>query len=86
LLERIGKPQRALAAVRRHAAWMNNTMVYHATRLREEGRLAELVGDREAAIRAYRNYLSLRPDPEPSVRPEVEQVRKELERLEGTGR
>ena len=86
LLERLGKPQRALAAVRRHAAWMNNTISYHATRLREEGRLAELAGDREAAIRAYRNYLSLRPDPEPSVKPEVEQVRRELERLEAIGR
>ena len=86
LFEQMGKPQRALAAVRRHGAWMNNTIAYHATRLREEGRLAELVGDRDAAIRAYRNYLSLRSNPEPSMKAEAEQVRKELERLEGTGR
>ena len=46
--------------------------------LREEGRLAALTGDRAGAIRAYRHYLMFRYDPEPSVRPEVDRVRREL--------
>ena len=86
LLEKMGQPQRALTAIRRQRVWMNNTITYHATRLREEGRLAALVGDRDAAIRAYRSYLALRPDPEPSMQPEVEHVRRELERLESIAR
>ena len=53
-----------------------------STFLREEGRLAAKLGDREAAIRAYRHYLMLRSDPEPEIRPEVERVRAELARLE----
>ena len=51
--------------------------------LREEGRLADLAGDREAAIEAYRHYLALRTDPEPSLQPQIEQVRAELARLVG---
>jgi len=54
-----------------------------STQLREEGRLAALVGDTAAAVRAYRHYLALRNDPEPVLRPEVERIRAELERLEG---
>ena len=40
--------------------------------LREEGRLAALVGDREGAIKAYSHYLALRYKPEPSVEREVD--------------
>jgi hypothetical protein len=56
---------------------------YLATFLREEGRLAALTGDTVGAIAAYRHYLGLRSDPEPAVRPEVEQVRSELAALVG---
>jgi hypothetical protein len=51
--------------------------------LREEGRLADLAGDRAGAIDAYTRYLALRSDPEPSLQPEVERVRAELARLVG---
>jgi hypothetical protein len=55
---------------------------------REEGRIAALAGDREGAIRAYRRYLALRVEPDESLKPEVDQVRTELARLErgGAGR
>jgi Tfp pilus assembly protein PilF len=73
----------ALAAVRRHASFDPNQggTFYLSTYLREEGRLAALNGERSAAIRAYRHYLALRADPEPSLRFEVAQVRGELTRL-----
>jgi tRNA A-37 threonylcarbamoyl transferase component Bud32/tetratricopeptide (TPR) repeat protein len=66
----------ALRAVRRRGSgW------YLSTLLREEGRLAALTGDTAGAIRAYQHYLALRPNPEPEVKPEVEQVRGELAEL-----
>jgi len=49
--------------------------------LREEGRLAALTGDRAGALVAYRHYLGLRSNPEPRIKPEVEQVRRELAAL-----
>ena len=51
--------------------------------LREQGRLAVLVGDRAGAIRAYRHYLALRHSPEASMKPEVDRVRGELALLVG---
>ncbi len=68
----------ALARIRRRAGW---TMLL-STQLREEGRLAALVGDREGAVRAYRHYLALRSAPEPSLLEEVDRTRAELARLE----
>ena len=53
-----------------------------ATQLREEGRLAAKLGDREGAVRAYRHYLALRSDPEPRLRAARDSVRSEVERLE----
>lgn len=87
LWEMVGEADRALAALRRREYhWLLGTL-YLSSYLREEGRLAARVGDREGAIRAYRHYLNLRSDPEPSVAPEVELVRDELARLvaEGSG-
>lgn len=52
-----------------------------AARIREEGRLAALTGDREGAIAAYEHYLALRSDPEPAVEDEVEAVRAALREL-----
>ena len=67
---------RAEAAARRRYKGLNPRFL--STYLREEGRAAAAVGHREAAIRAYHHYLALRYDPEPSVKPEVEQVRADL--------
>ena len=83
LWEAQGDLPRALQAVRRRAAGYGLTPKFMSTFLREEGRLAALVGERGEAIRAYQGYLALRPDPEPSVKPEVDQVRADLADLIG---
>ena len=85
LFEELGEPRRALGAVRRRPVFAPGSVRYLSTRLRQEGRLAALVGDRDAAIEAYSHYLTLRPNPEPEVLPEVEAVRAELARLVGEG-
>ncbi len=72
---------RAEAAARRRYKGINPRFL--STYLREEGRASAAVGHREAAIRAYQHYLALRYDPEPSVKPEVEQVRADLANLLG---
>jgi eukaryotic-like serine/threonine-protein kinase len=70
----------ALAATRRRLYLMGEPM-YLSSYLREEGRLAATVGEREEAVAAYQHYLALRSDPEPSLRPRVEQVRADLAQL-----
>lgn len=79
LYEARGDRQHALALARRRTFWWNWLL---STPLREEGRLAALVGDTAGAIRAYQHYLALRSDPEPRLRPDIERVRAELQRLE----
>jgi serine/threonine-protein kinase len=82
LLEKVGNTRGALAAARRRTdAWVQDNP-YLATQLREQGRLAALVGEREEAIRAYRHYLAFRTDVDPPLRPQVEAVRRELRQLE----
>ena len=78
LYEARGDLRHALALTRRRNPWGNQLL---STQLREEGRLAALVGDTVGAVRAYRHYLALRSDPEPGLRPEVARVRAELQRL-----
>ncbi len=80
LKEERGDLQGALAATRRRLYFWAEPL-FLSTYLREEGRLAALTGDRVGAIRAYRHYLELRAAPEPSLKPQVEQVRAELARL-----
>jgi tetratricopeptide (TPR) repeat protein len=80
LWEASGDPARALAAVRRRTFQLGQHLFF-ATVLRQEGRLAELAGDRPGAIEAYRRYLALRTNPEPMLKPQVDQVRAELARL-----
>jgi tetratricopeptide (TPR) repeat protein len=82
LWEANGDPARALDAVRRRIFALVHPP-FLTTMLRQEGRLAELAGDRPGAIEAYRRYLALRTNPEPSIKPQVEQVRTELARLVG---
>jgi len=84
LFAALGDPARGLAAVRRGGPFDNNEIV--SAYLREEGRLAALAGERDAAIRAYNRYLELRADPEPAVKPVVDEVRAELARLVGENR
>jgi len=83
LFELEGDIPQALEAVRRGAGEYGGAPLYLTTLLREEGRLAAMSGDTTAAVRAYRHYLALRLDPEPSVKPEVDQVRGALAALEG---
>jgi serine/threonine-protein kinase len=77
-----GESVRALAAVRRRLEGFLAPVVYIA-QLRDEARYAALVGDREGAARAYRQYLALRSDAEPAVQAQVRAVRAELNALEG---
>lgn len=82
LRERQGDLEGAAAAIRARASQIGASASYMSTLLREEGRLSELAGDVDGAIRAYRSYLSLRDDPEPTVWAEVERIRREIQRLE----
>jgi hypothetical protein len=52
-----------------------------AESFRLEGKLAALADDRVGAIRAYRNYLKLRTDPEPSRIPQRDSVLAELKAI-----
>jgi serine/threonine-protein kinase len=78
LWEDHGDARRALVAVRRRP---RPQVRYLASDLLEEGRLAAIVGDTAGAVRAYRHYMALRLDPEPTLRAEVDAGRAELARL-----
>jgi serine/threonine-protein kinase len=83
LLERAGDVPRAYEAAQRWAITTSpEQSILFATYLREQGRLGGLVGDREAAIAAYRRYLRLRARHEPVLDRDVATVRAELEKLE----
>jgi DNA-binding SARP family transcriptional activator/tetratricopeptide (TPR) repeat protein len=84
LRERAGDLPGALRAARR-ARWVMPPE-YLSASLDEEGRIAALMGDREAAVRAYRHFLALQDSAEASRQGEVEQVRAELKRLESPPR
>ena len=79
--ERLGEAARALSAVQLDR-WELNLGILLAPRLRQEGRLAAIVGDTTRAIRAYHRYLSLRRDADPVLIPERDSVRAALARLE----
>jgi serine/threonine-protein kinase len=76
-----GSLPQALAATRRRVFDLDPNPLYVTYQL-EEARLAALNGDREGAIRAYRQYLALRSGAEPRLQPQVATVRAELEALE----
>jgi hypothetical protein len=81
LWERHGDLPHALRAARRGSGQLMRRPNYLTSFLREEGHLAAATGDRAGAIRAYQRYLMLRYDPEPSVQPVVDQVRRDLAAL-----
>ncbi len=81
LWEQFGDRPNALRAVRRRAGGFLLGPLYISTFLREEGRLAALTGDTTGAIRAYRHYLALRPNPEPIAQGDVRQVEAALATL-----
>ena len=85
LWEKQRNPERALAATRRRLYITDSgeprVLVAHSTFLREEGRLAALTGDLAGAIKAYRRYLALRANAEPSLADEVARVQAELAAL-----
>ena len=81
LWEKRGDQRRALAALRRRGRGIGANY-YETAWQREVGRLASSVGEREAAIRAYRIYLIRRSDYEPGLAEEVAHVRSELAQLE----
>jgi tetratricopeptide (TPR) repeat protein len=83
LRKQVGDRAGALAAFRyRH--YFIGWQPFLATSLREEGRLAAELGDRDGAIRAYEHHLALRYDPEPAMRASTDSVRAELARLKAT--
>jgi hypothetical protein len=85
LFEATGDLPRALAAVRRRHYFLGPPL-YLSTFLKEEGRLAEALGDRAGAMRAYDHYLALRANHEASVDPEVRDVKTEFVKLLGETR
>lgn len=80
-----GDPARALKSIRRRLEGLQ-TYSELPRYLRDEGRYAALAGDRDGAITAYRRYLTLRSDAEPSLQPQVDTVRAELASLENERR
>jgi serine/threonine-protein kinase len=79
LYERQGRVDRALRAVRRRWMPMGEPEPSGlAESYRLEGKLAALADDKVGALRAYRNYLRMRVDPEPSRLPQLDSVRAEL--------
>lgn len=84
LLEAEGRPDAALRAVRRRPyIFATSSVRFLSSYLRQEGRLAARLGDRDGAIRAYRHYLTLRSGAEGAAAQEVATVREELAALDG---
>lgn len=82
LYERQGRPDRALRAVRRRYSPNGEPEppgLAEAYRL--EGKYAAQLGDRADAIRAYRYYLQMRHDPEPSRTAQRDSVLAELAKV-----
>ena len=82
MYEARGSPTGALRALRRRD-FLYGGVEYLSTGLREEGRLAELTGDRASALRAYQHYLRLRSNPEPGLAAQASTVRGAVAALVG---
>src|SRR5688500_16375868 len=83
LWERAGNVRKAYEAARRWT-FTNNPVdgSLFATYLREQARLGAAAGDREAAIAAYRQYVRLRANAEPTLAGDLATARAALEKLE----
>jgi hypothetical protein len=78
----LGQFDRALVAIRRrHNALGFPQAIGLAEALRLEGKIASKAGDRSGAILAYEQYLLLRRDPEPVMKPQRDSVVAELAAL-----
>jgi len=80
LRKQTGDRAGALAALR-YRPYFIGWQPFLAASLRDEGRLATELGDRQGAIRAYEHHLALRYDSEPAIRASTDSVRAELARL-----
>lgn len=85
LWERVGEPERALAANRR---FDRSTELGHlsSVRMRRDARMLEQLGRPREAITAWRNYVALRTKAEPSLQPDLADAKANLARLEATVR
>ena len=85
LRESRGQLAQAVAAARRRSyiadLYEHRILVALPMLLRTEGRLAASLGDTVGAVRAYRHYLALRSDPEPSLRAQADGIRHDLAAL-----
>jgi len=81
LWEEKGDLAAARRALRRVPIDYSNPSEGRAIIAREEGRIAALLGDRQAAIAAYQRYLRFRANAEPELVPERERIKTELQRL-----
>jgi hypothetical protein len=80
LHEMAGDYEGALRAVRRRGE-PGDQKVLLSSYLQEEGRILALTGDTAGARVAFEHYLALRSDPEPSLRPQRDRVRRQLAAL-----
>ena len=85
LWERIDDPTRALAANRRYERSLEWGRL-SSTRIRRDARLLERLGRPREAIDAWRSYVELRANAEPSLQPDLAQAKANLARLEATVR
>jgi len=75
LREARGELSASLAAIRRREVNYFPPYLWSLPAfLRQEGRLAALTGDTSGAIRAYDEYLTLRTDPDPPLKPQRDSV------------
>ena len=84
LRESRGDPVGALAAARRYPLLPSGEL-YLSSYLRQQARMAVLTGRPAEAIASYTHYLQLRGAPEPTLAPQVAQVKRELTRLGAGG-
>ena len=82
LQEQRGDRAKALEIIRRRPYFTAEARSFLTTFLREEGRLAAAVGDREGAAKALRHYLVLRQGADERLRPQIDSVRELLASVE----
>ena len=80
LLERVGRTQDAYRAAWRGDGWNGGPWPQFMF-LRDQGRLAALLGDRDGATRAYQHFLANYYAAEPAMIPQRDSVRAELAAL-----